>query len=168
MHWLGLPLLLASASFAGSEASYPSDWRSWVLVKETVIPSADTPIPDGVPPLFVDTIKSYNWVNDGKGTRLDIYVNPRALEAYKTHGPYADGPTAVGVFADVGIVFVTEHLLGRPVYGSYDVHGKDLSDTNPSFSSQVCRNCHTGYSEICKGGTCALPMDPLPTPRQGQ
>ena len=154
-------VLLSGSAAAESVASFPADWRSWVLVKETVIPDAETPIPDGIPPLYVETIKTYNWINDGQGTRLHIYVNPAALAAYRTHGPYADGPTAVGVYEDAGIVFVTEHLMGEPLYGTYDLSGNDISATHPTFATEVCGRCHQGYSEICIGGTCAVPQVPI-------
>ena len=140
-----------------SDAIYPKDWRTWTKVKQTFIPSADTPLPKNIPPLFVETIRMYNWINDGKGTRLDIYVNPAVLEAYKTHGPYPDGVTAVGVYADVGIVFVTQHLLGEALYGTYDTEGKDLSDQNNTFNPATCYRCHLGYRDICVNGTCAVP-----------
>lgn len=156
--FLFLSLLLAAPSMAGdAEASFPKDWSSWTKVKETFIPDAETPLPEGLPPLFVDTIRSYNWINDGKGTRLDIYVNPKVIEAYKTHGPYPDGPTAVGVYADVGVVFVTEHLMGEALYGTYDLKGNDITGSHPSFAASYCHRCHEGYAEACKGGTCAVP-----------
>jgi hypothetical protein len=154
--------LLAGVAHAESDATYPPGWEDWVLVKETVIPDNKTPIPDGIPPLYVETIKTYNWINDGNGTKLQIYVNPLALDAYRTHGPYVDGPTTVGVFEDVGIIFVTEHLLGESLYGTYAPGGKDISSDHASFAPQFCSRCHQGYSEICSGGTCATPVDPLP------
>jgi len=156
-------VLALTPAVADATASYPANWREWTLVKETVIPGRDTPIPDGLPPLFVDTIKTYNWINDGKGSTLRIYVNPTALEAYATHGPYTDGPTVVGVYNDVGIVFVTEFLMGEPLYGTYDFAGKDVTGQHPSFAAEVCSRCHQGYAEVCKGGTCAVPADPPPS-----
>ena len=157
-------MLLGVASAGTSTASFPAEWKTWTLVKETAIPGRDVPIPDGLPPLFVDTIKTYNWINDGKGTVLRIYVNPKKLDAYRTHGPYTDGPTAVAIYAEVGVLFVTEHLLGEPIYGTYDLGGRDLSSTHPTLSVDVCSRCHVGYAETCGGGTCAVPADPLPTP----
>ena len=163
---LSLALLCLSGNAAAdSEASFPADWRSWVLIKETVIPDGATPLPDGIPPLFIETIKTYNWINNGQGTRLHIYVNPTALAAYGTHGPYEDGPTAVGVYEDADIVFVTEHLMGEPLYGTYDLDGNDISTKHATFATEVCGRCHQGYSEICIGGTCATPVNPLPAPR---
>lgn len=148
-----------SSAVAQSDASYPDDWKSWTLVKETVIPDASTPLPPEIPPLFVDTIKTYNWINDGKGTQLDIYVNPVAMDAWKARGPFPDGGTAVGVFKDVGIVFVTEHIVGQPIYGCYSVDGKDVSKSHPSFDTMVCGGCHVGYRDTCKGGICTGPVD---------
>ncbi len=140
-----------------SDASYPENWRTWLKVKETYIPSAQTPLPKNIPPHFVETIKMYNWINGGQGTRLDIYVNPKVLDAYKKHGPYPDGVTAVGVFADVGVVFVTQHLLGEPMYGTFSAKGEDISGEHETFAPSICSRCHVGYAETCVNGTCAVP-----------
>ncbi|MEO1336410.1 MAG: hypothetical protein AAFV29_12240 [Myxococcota bacterium] len=157
MYGLVALFTIAQPSVSRSSADYPKDWATWPKIKQTYIPGAETPLPPGIPPLFVETIKTYNWINGGKGTRLDIYVNPKVLDQYKTHGPYPDGVTAVGVYSDVQIVFVTQHLLGEPIYGTFDFEGRDLAGAHPSFSPTICSRCHAGYAEICKGGTCAVP-----------
>ncbi len=140
-----------------SDARYPKSWPAWVKVKETYIPSAQTPLPKNIPPVIVETIKMYNWINDGDGTRFDIYVNPSVLEAYKRHGPYPDGGTAVGVFADVGVVFVTQHLLGEAMYGTFNSKGEDISGAHETFAPSICSRCHVGYGETCVSSTCAVP-----------
>lgn len=140
-----------------SDAEYPANWREWVKVKETFIPGADTPLPADLPPVYVETIKTYNWLNKGKGTRLDIYVNPKALDAFAKHGPYDDGVTVVGVFEDAKVLLVTQHLLGEPLYGVYDFSGKDVAAKHETLAPSVCIGCHSGYSDTCGNGTCAVP-----------
>jgi hypothetical protein len=142
---------------AKSDASFPQNWKQWLKVKQTQIPGANVPLPSEMSPLLVDTIKSYSWMNAGKGTKFTIFVNPSALSQYKTHGIYNDGITALLVFEDSGILFVTEHLKGVPIYGTYNFKGKDISDEHPSFSPAYCKKCHVSYQEICRNGTCTIP-----------
>jgi hypothetical protein len=147
--------LTANFTLADSIASFPSGWEDWVLVKESVIPGKSVELPEGTPLFLQNTVKTYNWINNGQGTKLNIYVPREKLQTYKTHGPYEDGATAVGFFDDSDIVFVTEHIMGEPVYGSYDRQGKDISGTHPSFSIPICIQCHTESKDICINGTCS-------------
>jgi len=147
-----------SQSSAESIASFPKDLNSWVLVKESIIPGKDVILPDDTPLFLQETVKTYNWINDGKGTKLNIYIPKAKLNLYKNHGPYPDGPTAVGIYEDSDIVFVTEHIAGEPIYGTYDRNGKDISDTHPSFKVEICSQCHLANSSICQNGTCATPI----------
>ncbi len=152
-----LLFVVAIGMDAKSNASFPENWKQWIKVKETYIPGVQTPIPQGTSPLFVDTIKSYNWINAGKGTKLAIFVNPSTLAFYKTHGPYQDGITAVAVYENSGIIFVTQHIKGAPIYGTYNFVGKDISNEHPNFAPAYCTKCHVSYQEICRNGTCAVP-----------
>ena len=162
-----LPALVFSAAFfllstttasAESIASYPADWPTWPVVKESMVPAADVVLPPDTPLFIQETVKAYNWINDGKGTKLTIHVHPDKLEQFKTHGPYSDGPTAVGVYESPDVVFVTEHLAGEPLYGTYDSHGQDISDTHEEFKPQFCTRCDDAYKDICINGTCATPV----------
>lgn len=153
-----LGFLLSNSLLAESIASFPKNLRDWILVKESVIPGKDVVLPPETPLFLQDTVKTYNWINDGKGTKLNIYVPKEKLEAYKNHGPYEDGPTAVGIYEDSNIIFVTEHIAGEPVYGTYDRKGNDISDTHPSFQTKVCNRCHHSNRDICINGTCATPI----------
>ncbi len=141
--------------FGQSIASFPKNMDNMVLVKESVIPGKDVVLPKDTPLFLQETVAMYNWINDGKGTKLNIFVPKNKLEEYKNHGPYSDGITSVAIYEDQDIVFVTEHLGREPLYGTFDRVGNDISDTHPSFKIKTCYECHRGYKDICKFGTCA-------------
>jgi hypothetical protein len=151
-------LFHAQYLFAESIASYPQDWRSWPVVKVSMVPAADVVLPPETPLFIQETVKAYNWINEGKGTKLTIRVHPDKLEQFKNHGPYSDGPTAVGVYDNPDVVFVTEHLAGGAIYGTYDSHGNDISSRHESFAPHYCVRCHDAYKDICINGTCATPV----------
>lgn len=129
-----------------------------VLVKESMIPGKDVILPKGTPLFLQETVSMYNWINNGKGTKLNIYVPKDKVELYKTHGPFPDGLTAIAIYEDQGIVFVTEHYEGEPIYGTFDREGNDISMTHPSLNVKTCYKCHEGYSDICINGTCSVPV----------
>lgn len=129
-----------------------------ILVKQSVIPGKDIILPKETPLFLQETVKMYNWINNGEGTKLNIFVPKEKIEQYKNHGPYSDGITAVAIYEDQDIVFVTEHIQGEAIYGTYDRLGKDISMTHPTFEIKKCYQCHEGYSDICKNGTCATPI----------
>jgi hypothetical protein len=158
MRQLLLILLTAIALFGDSLASFPKDLKSMILVKQSVIPGKDVVLPPETPLFLQETVKMYNWINNGQGTKLNIFVPKAKLEAYKNHGPYEDGVTAVAIYEDQDIIFVTEHLGGETLYGTFDRAGNDISKSHPSFAVDACYRCHNGYAEICKGGTCATPI----------
>lgn len=151
-------MLFTSVIFAQSQATFPKDIDSMVLVKESMIPGKDVVLPKETPMFLQETVKMYNWINKGQGTKLNIFIPKNKLSEYKEHGPYSDGITAVAIYEDQDIVFVTEHLAGEPLYGVYDRNGKDISNTHPSFAINSCYKCHEGYADVCKNGTCAVPI----------
>ncbi len=112
-------------------ASYPEGWQDWPVVKESQNLPADTVLPPETSLFIQESVRSYSWINNGQGSPLKIRVNPQKIEQYKTHGPYTDGPTAVAISEVDGIVWVTEHIGGMAIYGSYDRQGKDISHTHP-------------------------------------
>ncbi|MEF1339623.1 hypothetical protein REH81_23080 [Vibrio rotiferianus] len=159
MGYMPFALLVFSGSvFAGSLASFPENLDKLVLVKQSVIPGRDVVLPPDTPTFVQETVKMYNWTNQGKGTNLSIYVPKHKVDAYKKHGPYSDGLTAVAVYEEENIIFVTEHLAGEVLYGSYDRQGNDISDRHPSLRIETCYRCHNGYKDICINGTCAVPI----------
>ncbi|HHS83659.1 MAG TPA: hypothetical protein ENK38_01880 [Gammaproteobacteria bacterium] len=151
-----LGCVMAMAAQAGSDAEFPKGWESWPVLSSAAIPDNQSAIPDGLPAIVKETIKTYNWVQDGKGSKYNVRVNPAHMDAYKTRtGDYPDGPTAVLELTDIKALLVTEHLLGEPQYGAYSYDGKDLADAHPSLSPKACVACHTGYGEACVTGICS-------------
>lgn len=154
-------LLVISFSFAAkaeSIASFPHDFLDWPVVKESANLPADTVLPAETSLFIQESVRAYSWINDGQGSPLTIRVNPAKLEQYKTHGPYSDGITAVAVSEAQGIVWVTEHIGGEAVYGSYNRQGEDISHTHPSLQPSFCQGCHSTYKDICVNGTCTEPV----------
>ncbi|MFD2178993.1 hypothetical protein [Veronia pacifica] len=149
---------ISFSGFCSSNASFPDDIENMVRVKQSIIPGRDVVLPESTPTFLQETVKMYNWINNGQGTTINIFVPENKVSAYKTHGPYEDGVTAVAIYEDQDIIFVTEHLAGEPLYGTYDRLGNDISHTHPSFNVSTCNACHNGYRDICRGGTCATPI----------
>ncbi|RXJ73075.1 hypothetical protein CS022_12000 [Veronia nyctiphanis] len=152
-----LYFLVAGFSFsavAESIASFPKGWETWPVVKLSETLPADTVLPPDASLFIQEAVEAYSWINNGEGSPLTIRVNPKKIEEYKTHGPYSDGPTAVAVSEIPGMIWVTEHLSGFPVYGTYDRQGNDISHTHPSLDPDFCDKCHQTYQEICRNGTC--------------
>lgn len=151
-------LTLAGQAVAASDASYPEGWEKWPVVKESMNLPADTVLPPDTSLFIQESVRAYAWINEGKGSPLTIRVNPEKLEQYKTHGPYSDGPTVVAVSEVQGIIWVTEHIGGLALYGSYDRKGNDITSMHPSLEPSFCESCHTTYKDICINGTCAEPV----------
>ncbi len=151
---LGWSVMLVAQ--AASDAEFPKGWESWPVVSSAAIPDNQSPIPDDLPEIVKQTVKTYNWIQDGKGSRYNVRVNPAHKDAYlKRHGEYPDGPTAVLELTDIKALLVTEHLLGEPQYGAYTFDGKDIADAHPSLAPKTCVACHTGYGEACVTGVCS-------------
>lgn len=157
--WLLAAIFLigaAEGARAGSDAAFPADWQNWPVVKAGVIGGIDTPIPAAAPRIVQETIKTYNWVNDGKGSAYRVRVSPAQSELYRAgRGVYPDGPTAVLELTDAKVILVTDHLLGEPQYGVFSFDGKDLVGAHPSLQTSVCTNCHSGYADLCVAGICS-------------
>ena len=143
---------------AESVASYPEGWEAWPIVKESMTLPADTVLPPDTSLFIQESVKAYNWINDGRGSALTIRVHPDKLEQYQSHGPYTDGPTVVAVSEVDGIIWVTEHIAGIAIYGSYNRKGEDVSEMHPTLDPDFCHGCHNSYQDICINGTCAEPV----------
>ncbi len=139
--------LCFSIAQAASDAGFPKGWEGWPVLKEGAIPPKAEPIPGDLPTIVKETFKTYNWVNDGKGSAYKIRMNP-------AHKDGADGPAAVLELTDIKALLVTEHLLGEPLYGAWSSDGKDLAEAHPSLAPKVCAACHSGYGEACVKGIC--------------
>ena len=147
-----IPLILTLAlwdtvAHAASDASFPTGWETWPVLKEGAIPPKAEPVPADLPGIVQETFKTYNWVNDGKGSAYKVRLNP-------AHKAGEDGPAAVLELTDIKALLVTEHLLGEPLYGAWSYAGKDLADAHPSLAPKVCAACHSGYGEACVQGIC--------------
>ncbi len=148
-------LSLSVAVQAASDAEFPQGWSDWPVVRSGAISGSDSPIPTNAPAIVQETIKTYNWVGEGKGSAYNVRINPAQKQAVAAGKGYRDGPTAVLELTDIGVLLVTEHLLGEPLYGAYSVDGKDLSGAHPSLAPSTCNTCHTGYGEACINGVCS-------------
>lgn len=156
--WIAPLLLSQSLANAASVASYPHGWEKWPIVKESMSLPVDTVLPPDTSMFIQEAVKAYGWLNNGQGSPLTIRVHPDKLEQYKTHGPYSDGPTVVAVSEIPGIIWVTEHIAGHAIYGSYNRQGVDISDTHPTLDPDFCHQCHNTYKDICINGTCTEPV----------
>ena len=150
-----LVLGMAITLHAASDASFPTGWENWPITKSGAIPSNQTPIPANAPPIVKETVKTYNWIQDGKGSAYNVRINPaqKAAQA-EGKGNYDDKPTGVLELTDIKVLLVTEHLLGEPMYGVFTYDGKDISEAHPSLNPSTCTTCHTGYGEACVVGIC--------------
>ena len=148
---------LISGLFANDLANYIKNIDKMTLVKKSTIPGKDVVLPKNTPLFLQQTVAMYNWINDGKGTRLNIYIPKEKVSLYKKHGPYPDGLTAIATFEEQGIFFITEHIAGEPIYYTVDKNGNDISKMDPSLNIGQCYRCHEDYEDICINGTCATP-----------
>ena len=142
-------LTISSMAAAESDAEFPKGWENWPVHHSGKILGKETPIPADLPPIVIETMKTYNWVNDGKGSAYNVRLNPE-----QKAGNYQDGPTGVLELTDIKALLVTEHLVGEPQYGAYSYDGKDISDAHPSLNPSACTTCHTGYGDACINGVC--------------
>lgn len=150
-------VMLATAAHAGSDASFPEGWENWLVVKEGAIPDNQTALPADLPAIVRETVKTYNWINDGKGSPYRIRVNPAVMDAYAKRGPYDTHSSAVLELTSAKALLVTEHMGGQPLYGAFSVDGKDIAEAHPSLAPQVCTTCHTGFEDACTLGICSQP-----------
>lgn len=152
----GIVCLVAGAAFAASDAPFPKDWQNWPVTHSGAIPSSATAIPADLPAIVKETVKTYNWIVDGKGSPYNVRIAPAARPiAGARNGKFGDGDTAVLELTDAKVILVTGHLLGEPQYGVYSFDGKDLAEAHPSLAPKVCTTCHSGYGEACIAGVCS-------------
>lgn len=140
---------------AKSDATFPKEWQSWPVTHSGAIPGNKKKISSSLPPIVQATFKTYNWIQDGKGSPYNVRVNPKQRDAQRTGKSYNDGPSAVLELTAIKVLLVTEHLLGQPQYGVYTYDGKDITTAHPSLNPKTCNTCHTGYKEACRDGICS-------------
>lgn len=148
--------LSAAPAVAGGDAAFPKGWESWPVVAQGAIPGKDTPIPADAPAIVKETVKVYNWINEGKGSAYKVRVNPAQASVHAARkGDFADGATAVLELTDIKALLVTDHLVGEPQYGVWTFDGKDITAAHPSLETKACTTCHSGYKDACFKGVCA-------------
>lgn len=135
MRWLAAlaAMVVSCLALAGSGLAYPSDWRGWQHVKSMVIPDKKHGL--------------YGFHH--------VYVQPKALEAYKAGKGYPEGATLVVPFYDVvdsgGMVSQGPLLkvavmkrdkaakdTGGWQYGAFDPSGKPIE----LDAKAGCHACH--------------------------
>jgi hypothetical protein len=147
---------LSATASAASDALYPEGWQNWPVVGTGTILGQSTPVPASAPVIVRETVQTYNWINDGKGSAYNVRINPAQMDAYKAgKGKFADGPTGVLELVDIKALLVTDSLLGEPLYGAFTFDGKDISGAHPSLELGACKTCHTGYNDYCVSGICS-------------
>jgi len=146
-------LFASSLVLAESDAEFPTGWDTWPVHHSGTILGKETAIPDGLPPIVIETVKTYNWIQDGKGSAYNVRINPAKSGGLASHD-FGDGSTAVLELTDIKVLLVTEHLVGEEQYGVYTYDGKDISSAHPSLNTQTCTTCHTGYGDACIKGVC--------------
>ena len=70
--WILVIVLISFNTNSKSIASFPKNLNNWVLVKESIIPGKDVTLPKETSLFIQNTVKTYNWINNGKGTKLNI------------------------------------------------------------------------------------------------
>ena len=148
-------LLLSLPVRAESIASYPVDWEFWPIVKESMSYPENSELPVNASLFFQETFRAYSWINNGEGSPLTIRVHPKKIKQYLNRGPYSDGPTVVAISESAEIIWVTEHIGGEPIYGSYNPKGEDISHTHQTLKPDYCNSCHSTYKDICNNGVCS-------------
>jgi hypothetical protein len=154
--FLAAIFVATGSAMAASDAPFPKDWQTWPVTHSGTILGKQAEIPANLPPIVKETMKTYNWVNDGKGSAYNVRIDPKDKAAASARkGKFDDGDTAVLELVDIKVLLVTAHLLGEAQYGVYTYDGKEISAAHPSLAPQVCNTCHTGYGEACITGVCS-------------
>lgn len=154
--WVTAGMLVAAthAAYAKSNADFPVGWEEWPVVATGTISGTETALPADMPAILRETFKTYNWINEGKGSFYNVRVNPTQKDAYLAgKGQFDDGTTAVMELVDIKVLFVTEHLLGEPQYGAYAFDGTDLMGSgHVSLEHKTCVSCHSGFTQFFLSG----------------
>ena len=154
-------IALSVALFAGSEATFPADWKSYESVKTPLaiigaLPDCNADV-SSLPPIYQETVATYCAVKPGGPGAVEILVSPNAKEAFaKRDGNYPDGATFILHLKDLKVLFVTTYKANKPLYSIYTEDGQDAASTPGSgLNPNDCRTCHTGYGAFCVNGQCA-------------
>ncbi len=150
---VGILAMTIVRAHAGSDADFPQGWEEWPVIATGTIAGNQEALPQDLPAIVQETFKTYNWIQDGKGSFYKVRINPEQKEASSGKKEFADATTAVMELVDIKVLFVTEHLLGEPRYGVYTFDGKDLMGSGQaSLEARTCTACHSGYKEFFSNG----------------
>lgn len=151
--------LVYSSVQAGSEVSYPADWKSWtsvstILTKIGALPGCDADV-KSFPLIYQETVSTYCALRkDGPG-KVEILVKPSVVDTFKArNGKFQDGSNMILHLKDMKALFISGHKDGNAVYAVYTEDGKDITAASGPLAASTCRTCHTGYSAFCINGQC--------------
>jgi len=153
-----LMVAMATMLFAGSEASFPSDWKSFKSVQTPLaiigaLPDCNADI-SSLPAIYRETVATYCAVKPGGPGKVEILVNDADSFA-KRSGSYKDGTTFILHLKDLKVLFVTTYKGNKPLYSIFTESGADAANVKGSgLNPEDCRTCHTGYSAFCLNGQC--------------
>lgn len=156
-------MLIATATilFAGSESSYPSDWKSYDSIKTPLavlgaLPDCNADV-SALPAIYQETVATYCAIKPGGPGAVAILVNKSAKGPFaKRDGKFPDGATMILHLKDLKVLFVTTYKGNKPLYSIYTEDGQDAANTPGSgLNPNDCRTCHTGYGAFCINGQCA-------------
>jgi hypothetical protein len=154
-----LMVAMATILFAGSEADFPSNWKSFKSVQTPLttigaLPGCDADV-SSLPAIYRETVATYCAVKPGGPGKVEVLVNDTDAFA-KRNGSYKDGTTFILHLKDLKVLFVTTYKGNKPLYSIFTENGTDASNAKGSgLNPEDCRTCHTGYSTFCINGQCA-------------
>ena len=151
--------LIHTSVEAGSEVSYPEDWKSWTSVSTTLtkigaLPGCEADV-KSLPPIYQETVAIYCPLRKGGPGKVEILVRQAAVDTYKArNGKFQDGSNMILHLKDMKVLFVSGHKGGQAVYAAYTEEDKDITAVSGPLAVETCRTCHTGYSAFCVNGQC--------------
>lgn len=158
---IGLFLGLVGLVFAGSESSYPSDWKSYESVSTPLthigaLPDCNADV-SSLPAIYQETVATYCAVKPGGPGAVAILVNKTAKSSFiKRNGKFSDGSSMILHLKDLKVLFITTYKDNKPLYSIYTEDGQDAANVPGSgLNPADCRTCHTGYGAFCINGQCA-------------
>ena len=156
-----LVITMAAALFAGSESSFPADWKSYKSVKTPLavigaLPDCNADV-SSLPAIYQETVATYCAVKPGGPGKVEILIGKSAEAPFaKRDGKFPDGATMILHLIDLKVLFVTTYKGNKPLYSIYTEDGQDAANKPGSgLSPSDCRTCHTGYAAFCLNGQCA-------------
>lgn len=139
--------------YASSDVEFPAGWEDWPIISTGVIPGSEEPVSRDLPKIIQETYKTYNWINDGKGSVYNVRVHPDKMEEVMSDTKdFSDGVVAIIEFTEIKVFFVTEILLGDALYGIYTFDGTDMEGAHESLKKKTCIICHTSYVDFFESG----------------